>query len=87
MICSTCGGEMTDGWVAMWNPFFGKVRWQPTQPGYVRMRVPQGAKVVLEPRAGGKDARRALRCSACGTTLIPPDPTYDETQAVRVSGY
>lgn len=80
MICPTCGGEMTDGWVAMWNPFFGqKVRWQPTQPGYVRMRVPQGAKVVLQARVGGKDARRALRCSACGTTLIPPDPTYDET--------
>jgi len=34
---------------------FTKVRWQPTQPGYWRVRVPQGAEVLLKARFGGKD--------------------------------
>ena len=69
---------MTTGWIAMWNPIMGqKVRWQPTQPGYRRMRVPTGAAVVLQARFGGKDARVASRCITCSTTVIPPDPSYD----------
>lgn len=69
---------MTSGWVAMWNPIVGQqVRWQMEQPRYVRMRVPNDAKVVLEARVGGKDARRAARCMSCSTLIIPPDDTYD----------
>ena len=77
--CPNCGGNMTAGWVAMWNPIFGqKVRWQEPKPGYRRLRVPDGAKVLLRARVGGKDARRALRCASCSTTVIPPDSSYDE---------
>ena len=69
---------MTDGWLAMGNPIIGqKVRWQQPPPGYGRLRVPSGARVVLKARFGGKDARRAYRCSVCATTLIPPDTPYD----------
>ncbi len=70
---------MTAGWIAMWNPFLGqKVRWQPTEPGWVRLRVPVGAAVVLQARVGGKDARVAWRCSNCSTTVVPRDPSYDK---------
>ena len=76
--CPACGGRLTAGWLAMWNPILGqKVRWQEPQPGYGRLRIPAGAKVVLKARVGGKDARRALRCGTCATTVIPPDATYD----------
>lgn len=62
----------------MWNPILGqKVRWQPTEPGYVRLRVPEGAVVLLKARAGGRDARVAMRCPQCATTVIPADPSYD----------
>jgi len=54
-----------------------KVRWQPDKPGYGRMKVPEGAEVVLKARMGGKDARAAFRCKRCGTTVVPPDPSYD----------
>lgn len=68
---------MTSGWLGMWNPVLGqKVRWQPTRPGWVRMRVPADAVVVLEARNGGKDAREALQCTACSTTVIPPAGHY-----------
>jgi predicted RNA-binding Zn-ribbon protein involved in translation (DUF1610 family) len=76
--CPTCGDALTEGWLAMWNPIVGqKVRWQESKPGYVRMRVPEGAKVVMKTRAGGKDARPAHRCSSCATVVIPPDASYD----------
>ncbi len=69
---------MASGWVGIWNGILGqKVRWQPTKPGYLRMRVPPEAAVILRARAGGKDARPALRCAQCATTVIPPDPSYD----------
>ena len=62
----------------MWNPIWGqKVSWQNEQPGYVRMRVPQDAKVVLQTRVRGKDARRASRCGSCSTVVIPADESYD----------
>ena len=62
----------------MWNPIIGqKVRWQPVQPGYRRLRVPKGAAVMLKARFGGRDAREALRCAACATTVIPADPSYE----------
>jgi len=78
MLCPTCANQMSPGWIAMWNPLPGqKIRWQPAQPGWVRLRVPDGARVVLKPRAGGKDARVAWRCSNCSTTVISPDPSYD----------
>jgi hypothetical protein len=78
ILCPTCGGTTTDGWIAMWNPIIGqKVRWQPDEPGYGRLRVPQGAKIVLRARFGGRDRRRAVRCSTCATTVIPRDPAYD----------
>lgn len=55
MGCPTCESQMEQGWVAMWNPIVGqKVRWQPTQPGYGRLRVPKGAAVLLAARFGGK---------------------------------
>ena len=73
----TCSEQMDTGWIAIWNPMiFQKVRWQPTKPGYRRMRVPQGSRVLLEPRAGGKDARVAMLCSSCATVVVPPDATY-----------
>jgi endogenous inhibitor of DNA gyrase (YacG/DUF329 family) len=79
MVCPSCGKEMAIGWIAMWNPFMGqKVRWQPTEPGWVRLRVPSGAAVVLQARAGGKDARVSWRCTECQTTVIPADPSYDK---------
>ncbi len=69
---------MEPGWIAMWNPILGqKVRWQPAKPGYRRLRVPEGARVLLKARMGGKDARIALRCPTCVTTVVPPDTTYD----------
>jgi len=69
---------MLDGWLAMWNPILGqKVRWQPTRPRWRRLRVPEGAAVLLQARLGGKDARAASRCAACDTLVVPPDPTYD----------
>jgi hypothetical protein len=76
--CPLCHVPMASGWVAMWNPIMGqKVRWQPTQPGYARLRVPEGAAVVLQARRGGRDARAAHRCAQCATVVVPPDPTYD----------
>jgi len=75
--CPTCAEQMTRGWVAMWNPIIGqKVRWQPTKPGYARLHVPYGARVLLETRVGGKDARVALHCPSCATIVVPPDATY-----------
>jgi hypothetical protein len=71
--------EMEQGWLAMWNPIIGqKVRWQPTQPGWGRLRVPKGVAVVLAARFGGKDARFAHRCPDCATVVVPPDSTYDQ---------
>ena len=76
--CPFCQTPMASGWVAMWNPIIGqKVRWQPTQPGYGRLRVPDGAAVVLRARRGGREARVAYRCSQCAAVVVPPDPTYD----------
>jgi len=76
--CPACDATMAAGWIAMWNPIVGqKVRWQPTQPGWGRMRVPEGAAVVLKARTGGRDARLAYRCPSCATVVIPPDATYD----------
>ena len=76
--CPTCDHLMIDGWVAMWNPLIGqKVRWQEPKPGYGRLRVPEGAKVLLKARVGGKDARPASRCSSCATVVIPPEQSYD----------
>lgn len=78
MTCPTCGASTTQGWVAMWNPIIGqKIRWQPSEPGPLRLRAPAGAKTVLRARFGGKDARRAHRCPDCSTTVIPPDTSYD----------
>jgi hypothetical protein len=76
--CPTCSAGMDSGWVAMWNPILGqKIRWQPTKPGYVRMHVPQGARVVLAAQVGGRDARFAMRGPSCATVVVPPDATYD----------
>jgi hypothetical protein len=62
----------------MWNPIAGqKVRWQAERPGYIRLRLPASARVVLKARPGGKDARAASRCQGCATVVIPPDPSYD----------
>jgi hypothetical protein len=77
--CPACHNDLVPGWLAMWNPVLGqKVRWQPAKPGWVRLKVPEGAAVVMEARNGGKDAREALRCPSCSTTVIPPDPAYGE---------
>jgi len=76
--CPTCSARMDSGWVAMWNPIIGqKVRWQPTRPGYARLHIPKGARVVLAARVGGRDARLAMRCPSCATVVVPPDATYD----------
>jgi ribosomal protein S27E len=76
--CPLCSAKMTAGWIAIWNSIvFQKVRWQATKPGYNRLRVPQGAHVVLEPKVGGKDARVAMRCPSCSTIVLPPSLTYD----------
>ena len=78
LACPTCNEPMVEGWLAMWNPIIGqRVRWQQPKPGYVRLRVPDGAKVVLKARAGGKDARPAYRCSSCATIVIPSEDSYD----------
>lgn len=79
IVCPVCSAPMEDGWVALWNPIVGtKVRWQRRpKPGYWRLRVPEGAKVLLRARVGGRDPRAALSCSACATTVIPPDTAYD----------
>ena len=74
--CPTCAAQMDAGWVAMWNPIaFQKVRWQPTEPGYVRLRVPEGARVILGARAGGKGGRVAMLWPSCATIVMPPDAT------------
>ena len=76
--CPTCSAQMDAGWVAMWNPIvFQKVRWQSTEPGYVRLRVPEGARVILAARAGGKGGRVAMLCPSCATIVMPPDATYN----------
>jgi Domain of unknown function (DUF6487) len=76
--CPTCGEPLTEGWLAMWNPIMGQtVRWQQQKPGYRRLRVPQGARVVLKARVAGKDARPAHRCTSCATVVVPPDDSYD----------
>jgi len=78
LTCPTCSNPLSEGWLAMWNPIVGqKVRWQQPKPSYGRLRVPDGAKVVLKARVGGKDARPAHRCSSCATVVIPPDDSYD----------
>ncbi len=80
--CPACHDDLIPGWLAMWNPVLGqKVRWQTARPGWVRLKVPQDAVVVMEARTGGKDARVALRCPTCSTTVIPPDPAYVEQGA------
>ena len=77
ILCPICSAKMEQGWVAMWNPIvFQKVRWQPTKPGWVRMRVPEGSRVLLEARMGGEGARVAMRCPECATTVVPPDASY-----------
>jgi hypothetical protein len=69
---------MDAGWVAIWNPIvFQKVRWQPTEPGYARLRVPEGARVILAARAGGRGGRVAMFCPSCATIVVPPDATYN----------
>ncbi len=79
MTCPVCANSMLPGWLAMWNPVLGqKVRWQPTRPGWVRMRVPERSVVVLEARFGGKDAREAQQCGRCSTTVIVGDLHYDK---------
>lgn len=78
VLCPMCSAKMEQGWVVMWNPIvFQKVRWQPTKPGYVRMHVPEGARVLLEARMGGHGGRVAMSCPQCATTVVPPDATYD----------
>ena len=75
--CPTCSAQMDRGWIALWNPIvFQRVRWQPTKPGYGRLHVPPGSRVLLKPRIGGKDARVAMLCPSCGTVVVPPDATY-----------
>lgn len=77
-LCPTCGDSMRFGWLVMWNPIFGqKIRWQPVEPGYRRLRVPEGAEVVLKAQVGGKDPRVAYRCTSCATMVVPPDEYYD----------
>jgi hypothetical protein len=77
--CPFCGADTQSGWIAMWNPMVGqKVRWQPNEPGYVRLIVPTGAAVVLAAASGGRDRRRASRCPNCSATLIPPSARYDD---------
>lgn len=77
IVCPVCSGAMEIGWIALWNPILGtKVRWQPTKPGYRRLRIPEGARVLLRARAGGRDPRSALRCSTCDTVVVPPDTSY-----------
>lgn len=76
--CPTCSAQMDAGWVAIWNPIVvQKVRWQPTEPGYGRLRVPEGARVILEARARGKGGRVAMLCPSCTTIVMPPDATYN----------
>ncbi|MGZ4532507.1 MAG: PF20097 family protein [Mycobacteriaceae bacterium] len=76
--CPGCSEQMVPGWIALWNPIIGtKVRWQPAKAGYVRLRVPKGARVLLKTRFSGKDPRVAMRCPSCGTTVVPPDASYD----------
>jgi hypothetical protein len=75
--CPTCSAQMDTGWLAIWNPIVvQKVRWQPTEPGYSRLRVPEGSRVLLEARVGGKGARVAMLCPSCSTVVMPPDATY-----------
>ena len=82
--CPSCGVKMVQGWMAMWNPILGqKVRWQPTRPGYGRLRVPPGAAVVLKARVGGRDARIAHRCPSCLTIVVLPDAAYDPDAAPK----
>lgn len=79
MNCPVCARQMLPGWLAMWNPVAGqKVRWQANKPGWVRMRVPEEAVVVLSARFGGKDAREALQCASCSTTVIPGGAHHEE---------
>jgi hypothetical protein len=74
MNCPVCETKMTDGWLAMWNAILGqKVRWQRTEPGYGRLRVPEDAVVVLRARFGGRGSRVASRCESCGTLVVPPE--------------
>jgi hypothetical protein len=76
--CPTCSAQMDAGWISIWNPIVvQKVRWQPTEPGYGRLRVPEGSRVLLEARGGGKGARVAMLCPSCTTIVMPPDATYN----------
>jgi hypothetical protein len=64
----------------MWNPIIGqKGQMAATKPGYGRFRVPEGAVVVLRAKVGGKDPRVAHRCVRCATSVLPPDPVYDDS--------
>lgn len=78
MACPSCKTEMTSGWLGIWNGLLGqKVRWQSERPGYARFRVPAGARVVLQVKPKGKDARIAWRCRVCSTMVVPGDVAYD----------
>lgn len=84
--CPNCRGALTDGWLGMWDAFYGQtVRWAADKPGYVRMKRPEAGAVVLASRSGGADVRRALRCAECGFTVVPPDDSYDTAEGVHAA--
>jgi hypothetical protein len=63
--CPGCSEQMVPGWIALWNPIIGtKVRWQPAKAGYVRLRVPKGARVLPLVRDHRRSTRRKLRLTA-----------------------
>lgn len=78
MICPTCGKEMEDGWLAIYEPIiFTRVIWQPVQPSYIRLCAPTGSVKVIQPRVGGGGCPKAYICTACKMTTF----SYDESNA------
>ena len=71
---------MEKGWLALniVNAYIPtRLVWQPTRPGWFRLRLTPGAVPVITPKAWGRGCPEGYICKKCKITLF----SYDEKDA------
>jgi hypothetical protein len=64
--CPSCEQPMETGWLAIYEPLpITRLVWQNKKPGWVRVRMPQGSRKVIQPKVGGAGCPVSYICKTC----------------------
>ena len=64
--CPSCGQPMETGWLAIYEPLpITRLVWQNKKPGWLRFRMPEGSRKVIQPQVGGAGCPVSYICKSC----------------------